>query len=146
MGKLLGIARKSMSRAPMMEIATAKLTIETGLEGDYRGKLRRRQVSVLSKEAWEATCREHGQDLSWTTRRANLFIEGIDLKETKGVHLKIGSALLEIYCETDPCNRMDEASPGLREALEPDWRGGVCCRVIKGGLIAVGDEVTLQSP
>jgi len=40
---------------------------------------------------------------------------------------------------------MDEASPGLREALEPDWRGGVCCRVLKGGLIAVGDEVTLQS-
>ncbi len=145
MGKLLGIARKSMSRAPMMEIATAKLTIETGLEGDYRGKLRRRQVSVLSKEAWEATCREHGQDLFWTTRRANLFIEGIDLKETNGAHLKIGSALLEIYCETDPCSRMDEASPGLREALEPDWRGGVCCRVIKGGRIAVGDEVTLQS-
>lgn len=77
MGKLLGIARKSKSRAPMEEIARAELTVETGLEGDYRGKLRRRQVSVLSREAWEETCREHEQELPWTTRRANLFIDGI---------------------------------------------------------------------
>lgn len=144
MGKLLAIARKSMSHAPMEEIKTAELTVETGLEGDYRGKLRRRQVSVLSREAWERTCREHGADLSWTTRRANLFVEGIDLKETKGAHLKIGQALLEVYCETDPCSRMDDASPGLRKALEADWRGGVCCRVIKGGVISVNDSVTLD--
>lgn len=146
MGKLLGIARKSISRAPMEEIERAELTVETGLEGDYRGKLRRRQVSVLSREAWEAACLEHGQDLVWTTRRANLLIEGIDLKETKGAHLKIGETILEVYCETDPCSRMDEASAGLREALEPDWRGGVCCRVINNGRIAVGDEVILRYP
>ncbi len=143
MGKLLFIARKSQSHAPMEEIKTAELTVETGLEGDYRGKLRRRQVSVLSKEAWKATCQEHGQDLSWTTRRANLFVEGIDLKETKGARLGIGEALLEVSCETDPCSRMDDASPGLQKALESDWRGGVCCRVIKGGVISVNDSVTL---
>lgn len=144
MGKLLGIARKSKSRAPMEEIAGAELTAETGLEGDYRGKLRRRQVSVLSREAWEETCREHGEELPWTTRRANLLVEGIELLKTTGARLTIGSAILEVYCETDPCSRMDDASPGLRKALETNWRGGVCCRVISGGEISVGDNVTLD--
>ncbi len=144
MGKLLGIARKSESHAPMEEIQAAELTLETGLEGDYRGKLRRRQVSVLSREAWEETCKEHGKDLTWITRRANLLVEGLDLKETKGARLRIGDAILEVHCETDPCSRMDDASAGLRKALEPDWRGGVCCRVISGGKISVGDSVTLN--
>lgn len=144
-GRLLGIARKSKSRAPMEELQGAELTPETGLEGDYRGKLRRRQVSVLSREAWEETCKTHGKDLPWTTRRANILIEGLELKESKGARLRIGNAVLEVHCETDPCSRMDDASPGLRKALEPDWRGGVCCRVISGGEISVGDSVEIES-
>ena len=47
--------------------------------------------------------------------------------------------------ETDPCSRMDEQHAGLRDALTPDWRGGVCCRVIAGGNVAVGDEVRLAA-
>ncbi|WP_282609339.1 MOSC domain-containing protein [Pelagibius sp. Alg239-R121] len=141
MGKLLGIARKAKSGAPMEEIHAAGVTVEQGLEGDYRGKLRRRQISVLAREDWEATCAEHGKDLAWTTRRANLLVEGVALKEATGSRLKIGDVVLEIYCETDPCTIMDKASPGLRRALEPDWRGGVCCRVIKGGRISLGDDV-----
>ena len=143
MGKLLGIARKAESGAVMEVLDAAEVTAERGLEGDYRGKLRRRQISVLSKEDWERACEEHGRDLSWTTRRANLLVEGLALKETKGARLKIGEAILEVYCETDPCEVMDKASEGLRKALEPDWRGGVCCRVIKGGRISLDDEVVL---
>ena len=144
-GRLLGIARKSKSRAPMEELEASDLTPETGLSGDYRGKLRRRQVSVLSREAWEDACREHGKDLPWTMRRANLLIEGLELKEAKGARLRIGDTVLEVHCETDPCSRMDEASPGLRDALEPDWRGGVCCRVISGGPIQIGDRVEVEA-
>ncbi len=143
MGKLLGIARKAESGAIMEILDTADVTVERGLEGDYRGKLRRRQISILSKEDWETACGEHGQDLPWTTRRANLLVEGLALKETKGAKIKIGAAVLEVYCETDPCEVMDTASDGLKKALEPDWRGGVCCRVIEAGRISLDDEVTL---
>jgi len=33
----------------------------------------------------------------------------------------------------------------LRKALTPDWRAGVACRVVHGGTIMVGDEVTLTT-
>lgn len=141
MGKLLGIARKAKSGAPMDELSVAEISPERGLEGDYRGKLRRRQISVLSREDWNSACDELDRPLPWTTRRANLLVEGLALKETKGARLRIGEVLLEVYCETDPCAVMDKAQEGLRKALEPDWRGGVCCRVLEGGRISLSDVV-----
>ena len=48
---------------------------------------------------------------------------------------------------TTPCARMDEAQAGLREALYPEWRGGVTCKVLEGGRVSVGDDVAIvQSP
>lgn len=53
----------------------------------------------------------------------------------------IGLVMLEIANQTVPCSRIDEACPGLRKALHPEWRGGVTCKVLKGGEIHIGDPV-----
>jgi MOSC domain-containing protein YiiM len=58
-----------------------------------------------------------------------------------GAKLVIGDLVLEVTQETQPCHLMDEAHFGLRAALKPDWRGGVCCRVVEGGTIRIGDRV-----
>ncbi len=137
-GKLLGIAIKSASRAPMLELNSAQVTAGRGLVGDYRGRARDRQITVLSQEAWQAACAELGVHLPWTTRRANLLVEGIQLENTTGDHLRIGDVVLEITGETRPCERMDEAASGLRASLKPRWRGGVTCRVVEAGEISVG--------
>ena len=50
--------------------------------------------------------------------------------------------LLEVTYPTTPCARMDEARAGLR-ALHPEWRGGVTCKVLEGGRVAIGDNVTV---
>ncbi len=55
----------------------------------------------------------------------------------------IGSLLLEICGETDPCERMDAQHDGLRLALESAWRGGVSCRVLAAGVVSVGDAAEL---
>jgi len=60
-----------------------------------------------------------------------------------GQQVRIGGVVLEITEETKPCSRMDEAHDGLRQALVPEWRGGVTCRVISGGPLTIGDPVTL---
>lgn len=141
--KLLGIARKARPRAPMEILDRVDVTTELGIDGDCRGKLRRRQVTILSEEDWQAACHDLGRDdIPWTERRANLFVRGIALPRTKGSTLSIGDVVFEITGETDPCNRMDAVAMGLQEALRPDWRGGVTCRVIVGATITIGDPVT----
>lgn len=140
-GRLIGIARKSARRAPMQELSTGLITPQAGLEGDHRGaKYRTRQITVLAREDWEATLAEVGSDLPWTARRANLLVEGIVLPRTGGI-LRIGPVRLEVTAQTYPCARMEEASEGLMPALAKDWRGGVTCRVLEGGHIAVADAV-----
>jgi len=143
MGHLLGIAIRHKKRGEMKALAAAHITATAGVADDFRGKPGNRQVTVLSQEAWLAACEEIQATLPWLTRRANLYIEGIDLHNSAGHLLKIGPLELLITRETDPCNRMQEAHDKLFEALAKDWRGGVCCRVIQEGKIAIGDRVEL---
>ena len=77
-------------------------------------------------------------------RRANLLIDGVEFDASfVGKRVRIGEAELEITEETDPCSRMDAQHAGLTAALEPEWRGGVCCKVLKGGDIQIGDRVEI---
>lgn len=78
-GKLIGIAIRPKSRAPMTELLQAEVSPEQGIVGDFRGKPGRRQVTVLSSEVWKTVCTEMDQPLPWTVRRANLFVEGLFL-------------------------------------------------------------------
>lgn len=142
MGRLLGIARAMAKRAPLLELERTKIDMATGIPGDVRGAKAGRQVTVLFREGWASACRDLGVDLPWLTRRANLLVEGVAVP-VEGRHLVIGEAVLEVTEETRPCSVMEAAHRGLRRALTPEWRGGVCCRVIKGGQIRVGDPVDL---
>ena len=141
MGRLIGIATRPASRAPMETHTRCEVSEAAGLAGDARGRPGRRQVTVLVRESWDAACRRLGHDPGWTTRRANLLVEGVPLAGAVGAQLRVGDLVLEVTEECDPCLVMDRAAPGLRAALAPDWAGGVCCRVLRGGTIAVGDEV-----
>lgn len=144
-GRLLDIARKAGSGAPMETVNLVTVTEATGIEGDYRGESTRRQVTVLAREDWEAACTELNVNLDWTTRRANLLIEGIPLRETTGQVIRIGDLVLKVTGETKPCDLMEKSQTGLRESLETGWRGGVSCQVIRGGTINIGDPIRLES-
>ncbi|MFM1814108.1 MAG: hypothetical protein RLZ98_803 [Pseudomonadota bacterium] len=149
-GRLIGIARRARRRAPMEEIAEGRVTLEAGLEGDHKGaRFRNRAITILSREAWQDALVDAGgssgpADLPWTTRRANLFVEGALLPRARGARIRIGPVLLEVTYPTQPCSRMDEAFPGLLKALHPDWRGGVTCRVLEAGNLAIGDCLTVE--
>ena len=142
MGTVLGIALRAKPRAAMQPVDQVEVSVEHGLAGDFRGAQKGRQVTVLSQAAWQRACSELGADLPWTTRRANLFVEGLEFGANDlGKTLRIGEVELIVSEETDPCSRMDEQHAGLTAALVPDWRGGVCCDVIAPGAIKVGDPV-----
>jgi MOSC domain-containing protein YiiM len=144
-GQLVGIAYKTEKYGSMHTISSAMVGTETGVSPDYRGLPGKRQVTVLSKEAFDAACAELESALLWTIRRANLLISGIELENSSGKQLRIGDLILEITGETEPCYRMDEQHEGLKSALQSAWRGGVTCRVIQSGSIKIGDEVQLTT-
>lgn len=148
-GVLRGIARHAFSRGPIELVQTVRVTVETGLDGDFRGALKpgrnKRQVSLMEVGDWTQAMRLIGHELPWWERRANLLVEDFDLPQTAGVRLRIGEVLLEITKECDPCSRMETIAEGLRAALTPDWRGGALAQVIEGGRISVGDTINIET-
>jgi MOSC domain-containing protein YiiM len=120
--------------------AEATLVPDQGMVGSV-GRSRRRQVTILSQEAWEAATAALGQAVDPSMRRANILISGLDLHDTRGRVLRVGACRLVIGGELTPCERMDEAAPGLQATLEPVWRGGVFVQVQEGGVVRVGDAV-----
>lgn len=128
----------------MQEVEVAEISEAHGVLNDSRGRPGKRQVTVLAREDWEAACQPIQRSLPWTARRANLLVEGIPLQNSTGSILHLGEVQLEVTGETDPCARMDEFQQGLWDQLKPHWRGGVCCRVLRGGTIAKGIPIEIQ--
>ena len=140
--RVAGLALRRGPTLPMDEVRELRGSPEDGLEGDDRpaGK---RDLTFLSHEVWGEVCREVGADLPWTTRRANVLIEGLELAALVGKRLRIGGIVVDVLGETAPCGRMEQARAGLEHALERSGRGGVHGRIVSGGTVQVGDDVAV---
>ncbi len=104
----------------------------------------RRQVTLLSEERWSELMQEVGASLGAEARRANLVISGINLENTRGRVLRIGSCRLRVGGETRPCEQMEAAAPGLQQAMRERWGGGAFAEVLDGGPVSVGDAVSWE--
>ena len=124
----------------MDSVETGTLVAGRGLAGNA-DQGRRRQVTLIELEVWERLMQEVGGSISPAARRANLMVNGIELAESRDRVLRVGACRLRVGGETRPCERMDEALSGLREAMARNWGGGVFVQVLDDGEIAVGDEV-----
>jgi MOSC domain-containing protein YiiM len=154
-GRLGGIARHDRPYGPIETLGHVMVTAAEGVHGCIRGalastkKTRKRQVSIIEAESWAAAMGDLGiapeDRLPWHARRCNLVVEGVRLPREAGRVIALGKTLrIEVMIETEPCERMDALLPGLKAALTPDWRGGICGRVLSDGEIALGDEVRIE--
>ena len=134
----------------METIDHVAVTLAGGIQGDFRGTIKpggkgKRQITLMERSDWVAAMAEVGHDIPWYERRVNLLVDGLDLPQLPGATIRIGEeVVLLVTRECDPCHRMETLAQGLKAALAPDWRGGVCTRVLAGGRIAVDDEIRIE--
>lgn len=139
-GTLERIWLKRAKRGPMDPVRSAVVEPGVGLIGNANlGG--RRQITIISSGRWAELMETLAADVLPSARRANLMVSGIDLENSRGRILRVGEARLRINGETRPCERMEEACPGLQAAMAERWGGGVFADVIDAGEIRVGDPV-----
>ncbi len=145
MARLERIWIKRRRRAPTEPVDRATLVAGTGIEGNAdRGG--RRQVTLIAAERWAELMTELDATTDPSARRANLLVSGLDLLDARDRLLDVGTCRLLVLGETRPCERMEEALPGLQEAMRARWGGGVFAQVVEGGEIRVGDPVAWVPP
>lgn len=137
-GEVAAIWLKRFKGGPMDRVMFAEAVEGRGLAGNANqgGK---RQITILDEARWNEAEGELGMKVDPSARRANVMLRGIDLEGQRGRSLRIGGCVVRLYNESRPCELMDEAQPGLREALKPRWRGGAYGEIVQGGVFRLGD-------
>lgn len=139
--RLEAIFLRPSARSPVRSVARARAVAGVGLEGDHANG-GRRQVTLLSREAWDAVCTELAQTIEPAVRRANLLVSGLDLGTCIGHRLRIGDVVIDVLGETRPCELLDDGGRlGLAAALRRDRRAGVYGVLRAGGDLQVGSAV-----
>jgi MOSC domain-containing protein YiiM len=140
--RLEAIWIKRARLGPMDPAPHAVLVAGKGIVGNAN-QGGRRQVTIIAREVFDELRRSLGAGVEPIMRRANLMVSGLSLPDTAGRVLHVGGVRIRVNGETLPCERMDQAFPGLRAALAVGGRGGVYGEVLDDGEIAVGDPVTV---
>ena len=137
--RILAIWIKRAHRGPMDSVQEATLHEGRGLGGsaDQGG---RRQITIISRDRWDRVDEDLGVAVNPAARRANVLVTGLDLVDSRGKKLELGSCEVLIHGETTACERMDDEYPGLGDALADGWGGGVYGEIVTGGSIRVGDR------
>jgi len=143
MGKLLAICTSPKRGTVKTEVPSAVLTPEWGIVEDAHGGNWHRQVSMLSAEKIEAFRKKIWVD--YGAFGENLVVEGYDFRNLPVTsRFAIGDVVLEMTQIGKECHSHCEIFKRMGECIMP--REGVFARVIAGGEIRVGDEVTLLPP
>jgi MOSC domain-containing protein YiiM len=143
-GRLEAIWVKRAHRGRMDAADRAEVRAGRGLLGGA-DRSRFRQVTLLERESWERLLIETGGDASPVARRANRLVSGTALVSARGRGLRVGPERLRSGGETRPCERMDEAVPGLQAAMRrTPWSGGGYAQVLDDGIVHVGDAVAWE--
>ena len=128
-------------RLPVQAKDSVEVETGKGIVGDRYHGAKHRHVTVQSRESLDEAADAYGRDIASEHTRRNITISHGVVPRDPGTRLRIGEVLLEVVRVAAPCKLLDDTiGPGAQEALRR--RAGTCFRVLEGGTISVGDEVS----
>ncbi|MBT1703123.1 MOSC domain-containing protein [Chryseosolibacter indicus] len=139
-GRVTFISVRPERLKPLVVLDHVVAIHQKGLEGDRYASSGSRQVTLIQDEHLKAVSSFLGRDVKPEMVRRNIVVAGINLLALKGKKFKVGEAVLEYSGECHPCSRM-ETNLGLGGYNAMRGHGGITARIIKSGLIKMGDPV-----
>jgi MOSC domain-containing protein YiiM len=99
------------------------------------------EITFIAAEDLDDIERETGVAVKSGEHRRNVVTRGTNLKTLRrGERFRVGEAMFEYRGPRSVCRYIERLTePGMTQALK--GRGGICARVIEGGVVRVGDGV-----
>jgi len=136
----------------MRRVERTRIIEGKGLDGDryatQTGTFSKRgnldyEVTLIEEEALEALARDYKIELQPHESRRNLLTRGVALNHLVGKRFRVGDVELEGVKLCEPCNHLEQLVGKLAVRTALTHRGGLCAKVIKGGVIAEGAKIAL---
>lgn len=141
MGTVLAVCTSAKKGVQKRDVHSAHFTPEWGIDGDAHAGKWHRQVSLLSADKIEAF-RAKGAEVVYGDFGENLVVSGFDFRSLPvGTLLRCGEVLLEMTQIGKECHSHCAIYKTMGDCIMP--REGVFARVLEGGTITVGDEMSI---
>lgn len=141
MGKVMAICISEKKGTQKKNVHEALFIEDFGLENDAHAGKWHRQVSLLSYEKIQ-DFKKKGAPVEDGAFGENLIVSGIDFKNLPvGTRFQSGDVVLEMTQIGKECHSGCEIYKIMGDCIMP--REGVFARVIRGGRIREGDELTV---
>lgn len=142
MGKVVAVCVSAQKGTQKTDVGRGVFVKDWGIEGDAHAGPWHRQVSLLSRDKIDAF-RARGAKVENGAFGENLVVEGFDFRALPvGTLLRCNEVLLEMTQIGKECHAHCAIFHQVGDCIMP--REGVFARVLEGGVISVGDEMTLQ--
>jgi len=143
-GKVLAVCTSEEKGEKKKDVGQAMIIADHGLEGDAHAAPWHRQVSLLSLTSVEKM-RGRGIEINYGDFAENLTVEGLDVWLLPvGTRLAVGSDVeLEVTQIGKECHLGCAIRQQVGDCVMP--REGIFTRVIRGGMVRVGDTIEVKS-
>ena len=142
-GKVEWIGLRPRRDAPMIEPVQTTASVGKGLLGDrFRATTSgKRQVTLIQAEHLAVIAEIlHRDVVDPTSLRRNIVVSGINLLGLKEKLFLVGNAVMEMTGLCHPCSKMEVLlGRGGYNAMR--GHGGITAKVVREGIIRVGDSV-----
>lgn len=144
MGNVIAVCVSEQKGTQKKNVNSAVFVDDWGIENDAHAGKWHRQVSLLSHDKVE-DFRARGAEVKDGAFGENLVVSGIDFKALPiGTRFACNDVLLELTQIGKECHNGCEIFKKMGNCIMP--REGVFSRVLHGGIISVGDALTVLPP